>query len=529
MLDQPTPDPSATEQLRSALADPALEIVFRHSSTGTWIDELGLPVLQAVLDSGRSVTTLERDGDWVAALLHDPLLDPTRLEDACAAAAARIDDERLKAELRAQVRDEQASRARIVAASDRQRRLFERNLHDGAQQRLVGLALMLRLAGNRVGDERSITALLGEAVAELDEAIQDLRELARGLHPAIVTDAGLVAAIESLAEHPGIPVELALELPDRLPERVEVGAYYLVAETIANANKHSSAELISVRAAVVGGTLHVSVSDDGSGVAEISGSGLVGLEDRLGSLGGYLVVDSEPDLGTTVAGFIPLRAPTAAARHLVDDILLRVVPEDDGVGPFVAGTARHARWIRGDQDRRRRALKWIAWQNHTAPGEIVEAQPEAEDLEHAKALLLIVGGNTKISTQRRDWLLGYLTACGYSETTLAAAAAYDDSDRLEDILRPPRMALARLVLLYDALRAVAMDRTEFAPSDFDPVLRAADVIGVSREIVADLHEIVIEEARLRQRRHRIVVAPAMPKLINDSIAAIRDASSETGG
>jgi signal transduction histidine kinase len=522
-LEPAKPGPTAIESLRTALADPSLHLHYRRSTTGTWIDEFGLQIEVAALDSGRCVTPLERDGDWVAALIHDPALldEPGRVHTACAAVATAIDDERLRAELRAQVRDEQASRARIVAASDRQRRRIERNLHDGAQQRLVGLALMLQLAGKRAGGGRPVTELLLEAVGELEEAIEDLHELARGLHPAIVTDAGLAAAVETLAERPGIPVELSLDLPERLPEVVEVGAYYLVAESLANANKHSGAETITVTAGVVDDAVDVSVRDDGRGGADTtSGSGLVGLADRLGALGGHVIVDSEPGRGTTITGHIPLRAPSATA-HLVDDILLRVVADDDALRPGGAGTAGNARWIAGDQDRRRRALKWIVWQNHAAPGEIIDAQPLTEDMSHAKALLLFVGGNRQISTQLRDWIIGYLTAAGYSESVLEAASAYDDSDTIEDILSPPRMAIARRVVLYDALRACAMAGSRFTPEDFDPVLRAADAVGISRDVVADLHQIVIEEARLRERRHDIVVAPTMPKLLHDSIAAIK--------
>jgi hypothetical protein len=409
-----------------------------------------------------------------------------------------------------------------MVASDRQRRRFERNLHDGAQQRLVGLALMLRLAGKGAADGDGVTALLAEAAGELDDAIEDLRELARGLHPAIVSDAGLAAGVESLAERPGIPVELTLDVPDRLPEEVEVAAYYLVAECLTNANKHSGAHRVAVGIRVVDEVLEVTVADDGRGGASISGSGLTGLTDRLGALAGLLAVESDADHGTTVIGTIPIQAPTASPLHQVDDILLRVA--DDGQGPHAHRTERHRRWLRGDLDRRRRALKWIAWQSFAAPGEIIEAQPESEDLLHAKAMLLFVGGNRQISDQRRDWIIGYLTAAGYSESVIEAAKAYDDADRFEDILALPRIAIAQRVLLYDALRTCAFDSDQLSPDAFDPVLRAADAIGISRDLVADLHAIVLEELRLRQRRHEIVVAPALPKLLNDSIAAIADAA-----
>ena len=528
VLDPASRPPTAAAHLRAALADPSLDLVYWHSSSGTWVDELGQLVMLPTPDDTRAVSPLERDGDWVAALVHarELLARPELIRAACAAVTTEIDDERLRAALRAQVREEQASRARTMAASDRQRRRFERNLHDGAQQRLVGLALMLRLASKGAADADAVTALLAEAAGELDDAIEDLRELARGLHPAIVSDTGLAAGVESLAEQPGIPVELTVDLPDRLPEEVEVAAYYLVAECLTNANKHSGAQRVAVSIRVVDEALVVTVADDGRGGASISGSGLTGLADRLGALAGVLAVESEAEHGTMVTGTIPLQAPIATSPHHADDILLRVVA--DGYGPHAPGTERHRRWLRGDLDRRRRALKWIAWQSFAAPGEIIEAQPESEDLLHAKAMLLFVGGNRQISDQRRDWIIGYLTAAGYAESVLDAARAYDDADRFEDILALPRIAIAQRVLLYDALRTCAFDSDHLAPDAFDPVLRAADSIGISRDLVADLHAIVLEEVRLRKRRHDIVVAPALPKLLNDSLAAIRGATTDPG-
>jgi signal transduction histidine kinase len=520
-LDAVRERPTAVDTLRRALANPSLVLVYRRSATGTWIDELGLPVDPPPPGSGRSLTPLERDGDWVAALVHDgtSLDEPERVRAACAEAAAAIEDERLAAELRAQVLDGQASRTRILAASDRQRRRVERNLHDGAQQRLVGLALTLQLAGKRAGGGRPVTELLNEAVDELQEAIGDLRELARGLHPAIVTDAGLPGALETLAEHPGIPVELSVDLPGSLPEQVEIAGYYLVAEALANANKHSQAQAVVVSARVADGELVVSVVDDGRGGAATSGSGLVGLADRLGALGGTLTIESEAGRGTRITGRLPLQAHSASApRHLVDDILLREVSASDNEETAVVSSARDARWISGDRDRRTRALKWVAWQNHEAPGELIEAQSDEEDLLHAKALLLFIGGNRRLSTPRRDWVLGYLTTAGFSEAVLAQAAAYDDAETIEEILNLPRMAIVKLVILYDALRACAMAGNVIHAHDFDPVVRAADAVGIPRETVADLHEIVLEEARLRHRRHEIVVTPKMPKLLNDSIA-----------
>ena len=415
------PRATAIDTLRSALDDPTLELVYRRSATGSWIDRLGLPAPEPAAGCTRAVTPLGRDGDWVAALLHDPALldDPVRLRAAGVAAATTIDDERLVAELRAQLRDEQASRTRILQAGDRKRRRVERNLHDGAQQRLVGLASRCawRAAGRRA--IRQVKELLAEAADELDDAIEELRALARGLHPAIVNDAGLAGALETLAESPGIPVELSIDVPGRLVDTVEFCAYYLVAESVANANKHSGAARIEVRARVVDDLLEVVVADDGCGGAAASpGSGLEGLADRVGALGGQLVIDSDPAHGTTVTAHLPLRGGSAVPHHLVDEILLRVVHPEAGSGP---DDGRAERRLRGDTDRRLRALKWIAWQNHAVPGEILEAQSAEEDFDHAKALLLCAGGNRQISESTRNWILGYLTAAGHPESVIAAA------------------------------------------------------------------------------------------------------------
>jgi PAS domain S-box-containing protein len=215
--------------------------------------------------------------------------------------------------LRKQQEEElRASRARIVAAGDDERRRLERNLHDGAQQRLVALSLALRLAQVKLGDDpAAASALLAGASEELNQALEELRELARGIHPAVLTDRGLNAALEGLAARTPLPVEL--ELPDeRLPEPVEAAAYYVVAESITNVVKHAGATAVSVRVASDDGAVVVEVADDGVGAADPSGgSGLRGLADRLAALDGTLRVESPPTGGTRVVGEIPLPSPAA--------------------------------------------------------------------------------------------------------------------------------------------------------------------------------------------------------------------------
>jgi len=200
-----------------------------------------------------------------------------------------------------------ASRARIVEAADTERQRLERNLHDGAQQRLVSLALELRLVRSSLRkDPTSAEARLTEAERELGQALDELRELARGIHPAVLTDRGLAAALEALAERATLPVELTRVPDDRLPDSIEAAIYYLVAEAITNVTKYAQATQASVAIERSNGIATVVVSDDGVGGAEPnSGSGLVGLADRVEALGGRLRVDSPPGCGTRVTAEIP--------------------------------------------------------------------------------------------------------------------------------------------------------------------------------------------------------------------------------
>lgn len=201
-----------------------------------------------------------------------------------------------------------ASRARIVTAADQARRQFERDLHDGAQQRVVSLGLALRAA------QASIPAEQGELIEQLDHLAAglsalstELQELSRGMHPAVLSRSGLGAAIRSLARRSPIPVDTDIQLSDPVPESVGVGAYYVLAEALTNAAKHSGATVVEVTATVTDDTLHLSVRDDGIGGAVTgAGSGLIGLRDRTEALSGQFVVSSPPGAGTTVRASIPL-------------------------------------------------------------------------------------------------------------------------------------------------------------------------------------------------------------------------------
>jgi PAS domain S-box-containing protein len=199
-----------------------------------------------------------------------------------------------------------ASRARIVEAGDAERRRLERNLHDGAQQRLVALSLNLRLAARACRDDPEALDAFDRAGEELAQALEELRELARGIHPAVLSDRGLEPAIEALVARTPLPVQIDVGLAERLPEPVEAAAYYVVAEAVTNAAKHAQAEEVRVRIARSNGMARIEVADDGvGGAGTTSGSGLRGLADRVEALGGRLRVESPAGEGTTVLAEIP--------------------------------------------------------------------------------------------------------------------------------------------------------------------------------------------------------------------------------
>jgi signal transduction histidine kinase len=201
-----------------------------------------------------------------------------------------------------------ASRARIVATADATRRRIERDLHDGTQQRLISLALGLRAAQRRLpAGQKDVAAQWSRTAQGLTDAIEELREISRGLHPAVLEKHGLAPALRELVRRGSIPVTLDVQVSGRLPERVEVAAYYVVSEALTNAAKHAEATTADIEVAESGGVLHIHISDDGRGGADFSdGSGLVGLKDRSEALGGRLQLDSPPGAGTTLEITLPL-------------------------------------------------------------------------------------------------------------------------------------------------------------------------------------------------------------------------------
>ena len=201
-----------------------------------------------------------------------------------------------------------ASRARVVVAGDQARRRFERNLHDGVQQRLVSLALQLRRIERRLpGEQPELKAALSQTVDELNEATDEVREIAQGIHPAILTQGGLAPALRTLALRSSMPVEVVVEREERLPEPVEVATYYVAAEALANAAKHAGASRALVRLERDDGLVRLRVSDDGVGGADPStGSGLTGIRDRVEALGGSLAVSSPRGEGTVLDVALPV-------------------------------------------------------------------------------------------------------------------------------------------------------------------------------------------------------------------------------
>ena len=293
------------DAISRALGDPSLELGFWLPADERYVDPRGSTLDVTTLD-GRAVTVLEHDGRRIAALVHDPSLsdEPELLEAVGAAASLALENARLQAELSAQLAEVHASRARIVEAGDAERRRLERDLHDGAQQRLLGIRLALQLARGRLGDERAVEELLAEADTEVVGALEELRTLARGIHPPILTDEGLGPALAALARRAPVPVELDVPA-ERLPERVEATAYFVASEALANVAKHAHASQATIAVNRTNGRVSVEVADDGVGGADADGAGLRGLRDRVEALDGRLDVESPVAGGTRVTAAIP--------------------------------------------------------------------------------------------------------------------------------------------------------------------------------------------------------------------------------
>jgi signal transduction histidine kinase len=290
--------PSLERALAKALGDPELRLVAE-------------PVAAGAAGPGRVAAPIELDGRPVAALVYDASLDedPELVDAVTAAAAVALETGKLQEEAETRMAELRASRERIVAAGDAARRRLERDLHDGAQQRLVAVALQLRLLRGRVqGGDPSIEEQLVMAGEEVASSLEELRELARGIHPAVL-DAGLPAALESLALRSSVPATVSCTGADDLPPAVELAAYFVASEALTNVARYARASVVSLDVHRTDGHAVIQIADDGVGGADPDGgSGLRGLSDRVEALGGVLRVTSPPGDGTVVTAELPVVA-----------------------------------------------------------------------------------------------------------------------------------------------------------------------------------------------------------------------------
>jgi signal transduction histidine kinase len=299
---------SVRDALARALGDPTLEIGYWLPDAGRYVDLDGRPVELPGRDTGRAATIVEHDGERVAALVHDAAaLDAPPLAEAVQEAAGLVlANARLQAEVGAQVQQLRASRQRIVEARDEQRSRLSSRLHEGAERRLGEVAEAVERARAHAAASGQDLELLDMIDSELAKARDELRELGRGIHPRVLTERGLGAALEALAERAAMPVELGAP-PRRLPGPVEAAAYFVCSEALANVAKYARASHARCEVSCDDGWVRIAVVDDGVGGADPArGSGLRGLADRVEALGGRLAVTSAVGAGTTVRAELPL-------------------------------------------------------------------------------------------------------------------------------------------------------------------------------------------------------------------------------
>ncbi|MFJ9245020.1 sensor histidine kinase [Streptomyces sp. NPDC101776] len=306
---------ASKEQLRDALAralgDSSVQVGFPAPDAPGYVDTQGRTLSAA---PGQQVSPLERNGRRVGVLLHDPALREDRyvLEAVVSAVALELDNQRLAAEVRAQLAEVRASRARIVEAGDEQRRRIEHDLHDGAQSRFVTALVTLRLARQRLANQRApepglaepaeLAELLDRIAELMGEGMDQLRDLAHGIHPAVLSETGLVPALEMIAARSPCPVRISATAVPELPRPLAATAYFVAAEAVTNALKHAHATSIGIEVRHEDGVLRLTVTDDGVGGADPdAGTGLLGLRDRVAVFDGEMTVTSAPGQGTVVA------------------------------------------------------------------------------------------------------------------------------------------------------------------------------------------------------------------------------------
>jgi signal transduction histidine kinase len=294
--------------LAATLGDPELVLAYRIPDQHAYLDGAGQPVELPAPGCGRTAAPIERDGRELGMLVYDAALDddPELVGAVAATAAIALNDARLQAESENRLAELRASRERIVVAGDAERRRLERNLHDGAQQRLVSVALQLRMIEARIHTDPALAErLVKSASEELSKSLEELRELARGIHPSVLNH-GLKAALDSLASRSGVPTTVSFDAPERLPEPVELAGYFVACEALANVAKYAQATKASVRVSRHNGMAVVEVADDGVGGAdEMAGTGLQGLADRVAALDGTLRIRSPAGVGTVVTAELP--------------------------------------------------------------------------------------------------------------------------------------------------------------------------------------------------------------------------------
>jgi signal transduction histidine kinase len=294
--------------LADALEGTSLELAYWTPERGEYVNAEGEAVEIPPKGSQRIVTKLQSEDEQLAVLTHDASRKDERdlVRAVAAATTLTLENDRLAAQLRQNVEELRASRMRIVESGDAARRRLERDLHDGAQQRLVSLALRLQILRAAIDADPDAVRELEAARRELDQALDELRELARGIHPSVLSERGLDAALKTLAHRAPVPVELEASPGERLPDPVESASYFVVAEALTNVAKYAQATHASVNVTRVDGKVLVEVADDGVGGADpAAGTGLRGLVDRVSALQGTLEVESRAGEGTTVRAAIP--------------------------------------------------------------------------------------------------------------------------------------------------------------------------------------------------------------------------------
>jgi len=309
----PPSGPRVRDLLAGAFEDPSLEIIYWAPDPGQWVDAGGKPVRLPNEGSNRAVTEVSDRGRRVAALVYDAALaDPPMMSEVAGGfALVALENQRLAAELRSSLRDLRESRARILSATDKERQRIERDLHDGAQQRLVALGIKLELARELVeSDPHGGSELISEIATDVDEVLGDMRSLAHGVYPSLLADYGLAQALRTAAEAGPLPSTVSAGDLGRYPEAIESAVYFCCLEALQNAAKHAEgASLVSLTFSENDdGRLAFEVGDDGPGLAEpvTPGAGLANMRDRIAAVGGSLTIDSSPGGGTRIAGQVPL-------------------------------------------------------------------------------------------------------------------------------------------------------------------------------------------------------------------------------